>query len=436
MPRRKLRHTGNSTAEPAPRGSPRSLRGKRILLGVTGGIAAYKSCYLVRELGRAGADVRVVMTDAATKFVTPLTFSALSGHEVELDLWSVNQSTDSNIGTRHINLANWADLILIAPASATTIAKLTHGLADNLLTIVALATKSPIVLAPTMDADMYLNPVTQSNLTLLRERGYFVIPPEEGEHASGFTGPGRLPEIDRIIQFIEGILQQHHLDLKNKKILVTAGPTHEAIDPVRFIGNRSSGKMGFALANAAALRGANVTLVSGPVHLQTPRLVKRIDVESARQMYDAVVRHAKSADAVIMAAAVADFTPVKKSGHKIKKQKGAAGMALELTHTRDILRSLGEKKNGTVLVGFALETDNELNHAIEKLKEKKLDLIVLNSLKDEGAGFGADTNVVTIIDRTGKQEKLAKMPKFDVANAILDRVKKFMENRSTTPPGR
>jgi phosphopantothenoylcysteine decarboxylase/phosphopantothenate--cysteine ligase len=402
------------------------LRGKHILLGVTGGIAAYKSCYLVRELGRAGAEVKVVMTDAATKFVTPLTFSALSGQEVELDLWSVNQSTDSLIGTRHINLANWADLFLIAPASATTIAKLTHGLADNLLTIVALATKHPIVLAPTMDADMYLNPITLQNLTVLRERGFFVIPPEEGEHASGLRGPGRLPEIDHIIRFLDDILEKHHLDLKKKKILVTAGPTYEAIDPVRFIGNRSSGKMGFALANAASLRGADVTLVAGPVHLQTPRTVQRVDVESAQQMHNAVIRHARTADVVIMAAAVADFTPAKTTKQKIKKQQGDDGMTLELTHTTDILRALSNENTGAILVGFALETDDELNHAKAKLKEKKLDLIVLNSLKDEGAGFGAETNVVTIIDRSGKIEKLPRMPKFEVANAILDRVKKLL----------
>ncbi|MGH2566960.1 MAG: bifunctional phosphopantothenoylcysteine decarboxylase/phosphopantothenate--cysteine ligase CoaBC, partial [Bacteroidota bacterium] len=232
------------------------LRGKNILLGITGGIAAYKSCYLVRELGRAGAVVKVVMTDAATKFVTPMTFSALSGHDVELDLWSTNQSTNDpperpgrsgragNIGTRHINLANWADLFVIAPASATTIAKLTHGLADNLLTIVALATTGPIALAPTMDADMYLNPITQRNVDLLRERGYFVIPPDEGEHASGLKGPGRLPEVESIIRFLDDILEKRNLDLRKKKILVTAGPTFEAIDPVRYIGNRSSGKMG------------------------------------------------------------------------------------------------------------------------------------------------------------------------------------------------
>ncbi len=413
------------------------LRGKHILLGVTGGIAAYKSCYLVRELKRAGAEIRVVMTDSATKFITPLTFSALSGNDVELDLWSNNQATDSNIGTRHISLANWADLFVIAPASATTIAKLTHGLADNLLTIVALATKGPIALAPTMDADMYLNSVTIQNLALVRERGYFVIPPDEGEHASGLKGPGRLPEVETIIRFIENILKRHHFDLKKKKILVTAGPTYEAIDPVRFIGNRSSGKMGFALANAAALRGAEVTLVTGPVHLQTPRNVKRIDVESAQQMYDAVVRLAKSADAVIMAAAVADFTPATKAQQKIKKRDGQDGLRLHLTHTKDILRALGGQparpdkpgsggKNGAVLVGFALETNDEMKNAKEKLKKKNLDFIVLNSLNDEGAGFGSETNVVTIIDKSGKMEKLGRLPKFDVANAILDRVKKLL----------
>ncbi len=402
------------------------LRGKHILLGVTGGIAAYKSCYLVRELGRTGAEVKVVMTDAATKFITPLTFSALSGHDVELDLWSTNQSTNTNIGTRHINLANWADLFVVAPASATTIAKLTHGLADNLLTIVALATKNPIALAPTMDADMYVNPITLQNLTLLRERGFFVIPPEEGEHASGLKGPGRLPEVEQIIRFLDGILEHHHLDLKKKKILVTAGPTHEAIDPVRYIGNRSSGKMGFALANAAALRGADVTLVTGPVHLETPRSVKRVDVESAQEMYNEVLRHAKSADAVIMAAAVADFTPEKKAQQKIKKKNGAEGVELRLTHTKDILQSLGVGKKGAVLVGFALETNDELKNAKEKLMKKNLDLIVLNSLKDKGAGFGSDTNVVTIIEKSGKTEKLGKLLKFDVANAVLDRVKKLL----------
>ncbi len=401
------------------------LRGKHIVLGVTGGIAAYKSCYLVREMKRAGAEVKVVMTSSAAKFVTPLTFSALSGHDVYADLWMANQDTKSDIGTRHVDLANWADVFLVAPASAHTIAKLTQGLADNFLTVLALACTRPIVLAPTMDADMFLNESTQKNLTLLRERGYFVIPPDKGEHASGLKGPGRLPDIGPIIKFVEDVLEKLHQDLKKKKILVTAGPTYEAIDPVRFIGNRSSGKMGFAIANAAALRGAQVILVSGPVALETPRNVERIDVESAKQMHDAVAANAKKVDVVIMAAAVSDFTPEKVSKEKIQKNGTDSVPQLKLTSTTDILASLGKKKNGQVLVGFALETHDELKHAKEKLQKKNLDFIVMNSLK-ETAVFGSDTNVVTLIDRKGKVQKLPKMSKFDIANEILDRVKTLL----------
>lgn len=403
------------------------LRGKHILVGITGGIAAYKVCHLVRDLKKAGADVKVVMTEAATRFVTPLTFSALSGHEVTSDLWTRNQSTGSDIGTQHIDLANWADVYVIAPASANTIAKITYGLSDNLLTIVALASRGPILLAPTMDADMYMNPVTQRNIAKLQERGYFVVSPEEGEHASGLKGPGRLPEVQVIINSIERVLDKSVQDLKGKKILVTAGPTYEAIDPVRFIGNRSSGKMGFALANVAALRGATVTLVTGPVHLETPRNVTRVDVESAEQMHTAVLAHAGRSDAVIMAAAVADYAPQAPARNKIKKEAVTKQFSLALTETPDILHSLGQKKKkGTVLIGFALETQDELRNAQEKLKKKNLDLIVLNSLKDKGAGFGSDTNVVTIVDRKGKPEKLPLMSKFDVANEILNRLKKLL----------
>jgi phosphopantothenoylcysteine decarboxylase / phosphopantothenate---cysteine ligase len=403
------------------------LRGKHILVGVTGGIAAYKVCYLVRDLRKAGAEVKVVMTEAATKFVTPLTFSALSGHAVLGNIWATDQSTLSAVGTQHIDLANWADVYVIAPASANTIAKITYGMTDNLLTIVALASRSPIVLAPTMDADMYINPVTQQNISRLQQRGFFIVPPDEGEHASGLTGPGRFPETRVIVETIERVLDGAIQDLKGKKIVVTAGPTYEAIDPVRFIGNRSSGKMGFALAHAAALRGATVTLISGPVHLETPRSVERIDVESAEQMRDAVVKHAATSDAVIMAAAVADYAPAKSARTKIKKQPGTKPAALELTETPDILRTLGrKKKKGTVLVGFALETDNELRNAREKLTKKHLDLIVLNSLRDDGAGFGVDTNVVTILDTTGTAAKLSLMPKFDVANEILNRLKDLL----------
>lgn len=401
-----------------------SLAGKRILVGVTGGIAAYKVCYLVRECIKAGADVRVIMTPAATRFVTPLTFSTLTGSEVLSDLWETNQSTSSPIGTRHIDLANWCDLYLIAPASANTIAKLTYGMADTLVTIVALACTRPIVLAPTMDADMFLNETTQHNLGVLRERGFFVIPPEEGEHASGLEGPGRLPEVGVILGYLEKVISASYRDLEGKNILVTAGPTYEAIDPVRFIGNRSSGKMGFAIATAAALRGARVTLVSGPVALQTPRNVERINVESARQMYEQVTARAGTADAVIMASAVADFTPAQRADKKIKKTESVP--LIQLTPTVDILASLRQRNKSAVLVGFALETDNEIANARAKLTSKGLDFIVLNSLKDEGAGFGTDTNVVTLIGKDGTIEKLPKMSKFDVANVLLDRVRKLL----------
>ena len=400
------------------------LRGKHILVGVTGGIAAYKVCYLVRDLRKAGANVKVVMTEAAARFVSALTFSALSGHNVESDLWAVNQSSGSDIATRHIDLATWADAFVIAPASANTIAKLTYGLSDNLLTIIALASRCPILIAPTMDADMYINPVTQQNLSRLQERGYVVIPPDEGELASGLKGPGRLPEIQVIIDAVEQALTTSSRDLKGKNILVTAGPTFEPIDPVRFIGNRSSGKMGFAIARAAAQRGATVTLISGPVSLETPRAVHRIDVGSAAQMYDAVLGHAPRAHAVIMAAAVADYRPAAQSKQKIKKQSDP--LTLQLTNTQDILFSLGQKKRkNTVLVGFALETENELANAREKLNKKNLDFIVLNSLKDKGAGFGGDTNVVTIVPKRGKAEKLPLMSKFDIGNEILNRLKKL-----------
>jgi len=284
-----------------------------------------------------------------------------------------------------------------------------------------------LLLAPTMDADMYLNPVTQQNVGRLQERGYHIVPPDSGELASGLKGPGRLPEIQVIMDEIERVLDKSIQDLKGKKILVTAGPTYEAIDPVRFIGNRSSGKMGFAIANAAAQRGARVTLVAGPVHLETPRNVTRIDVESAHEMHSAVLAQAAKADAVIMAAAVADFAPQTRARKKIKKDSSGDHLTLSLSPTDDILKSLSEKKKkGVLLVGFALETDDEIRNAKEKLTRKKLDFIVLNSLKDTGAGFGTDTNIVTIIDKKGKVEKLARMSKFDVASQILNRVKKLL----------
>jgi len=402
------------------------MRGKHVLVGVTGGIAAYKVGYLVRDLVKSGAEVKVMMTEAGTRFVTPLTFSALSKNPVFTDLWTNNQSSDSDISTQHIDLANWAEVLVITPASANTIAKLAYGISDNLLAVVALATTRPIILAPTMDAEMYLNPVTQNNLTSLKERGYIIIPPVEGELASGLSGPGRLPEIKIIIETIGKVLDQSYQDLKKKRILVTAGPTYEAIDPVRFVGNRSSGKMGFAIANAAAQRGAEVTLVAGPTHLETPRNVTRIDVESAQEMLTAVLTHTKKTDAVIMAAAVADYRPANPAKHKIKKHSSRKGLELQLEATTDILALLGNKKRSMTLVGFALETKDELAGAKEKLRKKNLDLIVLNSYGKQNRVFGSNLNTVAMIDKRGKVEQLPILPKFDVANKILNKIKTLL----------
>ena len=402
------------------------MQGKHILIGVTGGIASYKVAYLVRTLVKSGAEVKVMMTEAGMRFVTPLTFSALSKNTVLTDLWTTSQSSDSDISTQHIDLANWADVLVIAPASANTIAKLTCGISDNLVTVVTLATTRPIILAPTMDAEMYLNTITQKNLVALKERGYIIIPPAEGELASGLSGVGRLPEVKIIVETIEKVLDQSNQDLKKKRILVTAGPTYEAIDPVRFVGNRSSGKMGFAIANAAARRGADVILIAGPTHLETPRSVKRIDVESAQEMLNAVLTHFKKTDAVIMAAAVADYKPINPEKNKIKKKSDNKTLELKLEATPDILSTLSKQKKNTVLVGFALETTDTFANAKEKLRKKNLDLIVLNSFSEQNRVFGSDINTVALIDRRGGLEKLSALPKFDVANKILDKVKTLL----------
>lgn len=403
------------------------LKNKKILLGVTGGISAYKMCTVVRLLKKTDAQVRVLMTQSATQFVTPLTFSTLSQEEVIVSLWHESNRASTTLSVKHIDLGVWADVMLIAPATANMIAKITHGIADDVVSSTVLALRCPLLIAPAMDVDMFLNEATQENLSTLRERGCHILPPVEGELASGLVGPGRLPEPEAIVAFVESILKKTPRDLQGKKILVTAGPTHEPIDPVRFISNRSSGKMGFAIANASAQRGANVTLISGPVSLGTPKNVTRIDVETAEQMREAVMHHAKKCDAIIMAAAVADYAPKKPAANKIKKDElASSGLTLELKPTFDILRDLGAKKNGTVLVGFALETQDELKNAKEKLRKKNLDLIILNSTRDEGAAFGADTNVVTIISKDGKVEKLPKMPKFDVSVEILNRVVKLL----------
>ncbi|MBP8975918.1 MAG: bifunctional phosphopantothenoylcysteine decarboxylase/phosphopantothenate--cysteine ligase CoaBC [Bacteroidetes bacterium] len=403
-----------------------TFNGKHILLGVTGGIAAYKVAYLVRQLVKVGADVRVMMTEAATHFVTPVTFAALSRHPVHTDLWKNENPEDSNISVSHVRLAQWADIVVIAPATANTIAKLTHGIADNILTVVTLATPKPILLVPAMDVDMYINEATQQNLATLKMRGYYVEEPPSGELASGIYGQGRLPEVESIVEKISNILDKSIQDFKNQTIVVTAGPTYEAIDPVRFIGNRSSGKMGFAIATAAMQRGAKVILISGPTSLETPRNVKRINVESAQEMLTAVRNNVQKAHALIMSAAVADFTPVQVAKDKLKKSSASPSLQLTLNPTPDILAEIGKKKKKLVTVGFALETKDELASAREKLQKKNLDVIVLNSFNKKNLVFGSDLNTVTFIDRYGEVVEYPKLPKIDVANKILDKIKTLL----------
>ncbi len=399
------------------------MQGKHILLGVTGGIAAYKTAYLVRELVKTGADVQVVMTPSATEFITPLTLSVLSRREVVVEMFPRSPDTPTMQWTRHVELGLWADVMLVAPASANTIAKIAHGLADNFLTTLILALRCPLVVAPAMDMDMYVNEATQRNIVRLREQGCSIIEPESGELASGLSGPGRLPEVDVLMERLRLVLSVASRDLAGKRVLVTAGPTQEPIDPVRYVGNRSSGKMGFALAAAAAQRGAEVTLVAGPVGLATPRNVRRIDVTTAREMEHAVLREFPGTDALLMAAAVADFSPVSPAERKIKRDQIAEGRwSLELARNTDILKAAGEQKKKQVLVGFALETDDGEESARRKLAAKNCDIIVLNSAVAEGAGFGTDTNIVTIIAADGSVERLPRLPKIDVAHKILSRI--------------
>jgi phosphopantothenoylcysteine decarboxylase/phosphopantothenate--cysteine ligase len=399
------------------------LKGKHIILGVTGGIAAYKMPWLVREFIKGGADVQVVMTRNATQFVTPLTFATLSKREVIVEMFPSNPDQATMQWTRHIDLALWADMMLVAPATANTIAKIAHGMADDFLSTIVLALRCPLAIAPAMDLDMYQNETTQRNIDALSETGCFIIPPETGELASGLSGPGRLPEPDKLLALVESILEKSHQDLKDKRVLVTAGPTREPIDPVRYVGNRSSGKMGFALANAAAQRGAQVTLISGPVMLKTPRNVRRIDVQTACEMLEATQKEFTLSDVVVMAAAVADYAPSTQAEQKLKREAHPSEtFTLTLKRNPDILKSLGEQKTMQVLVGFALETNDGIVNAQKKLKSKNLDAIVLNNPLEEGAGFETETNIVTVITADGTMAELPKMSKFDVANEILNRV--------------
>lgn len=390
------------------------LQGKRILLGVTGGIAAYKAAELLRILVKEGAEVWVVMTRAAMEFVAPLTFQALSGNPVRTDLFSSSQEGQ----IEHISLADMAQAALIAPATANFIAKLAHGIADDMLTTTLLAVKCPVVVCPAMNVNMYENPATQANLSVLKSRGATVVEPEEGELACGWEGRGRLAELDTIVEAVKMALSPK--DLTGERILVTAGPTLEAIDPVRFISNRSSGKMGYAVARVARRRGARVTLVSGPTALKPPPWVEFVPVESASQMREAVLEHLAASTVVIKAAAVADYSPVEVEKEKIKK--GVGEWSLLLKKTPDILWEVGSRKGDRVVIGFAAETSDLLANARGKLQEKNLDLIVANDVTHPQGGFGVDTNKVILLGRDGTIVDLPVMSKEEVAWAILDRV--------------
>lgn len=392
------------------------LSGKNILLGVTAGIAAYKTAFLTRLLVKAGAEVKVVMTPAATEFITPLTLSVLAKNPVYVNFTNEDESEER--WHSHVDLGLWADYMLIAPATANTIAKIRNGLADNLLVATYLSAKCPVFVAPTMDLDMYLHPSTQKNIEVLKSYANIIIPPEEGELASGLEGPGRMAEPEAIIAFMEKHIDKD-LPLKNKKVLITAGPTYEAIDPVRYIGNHSSGKMGFELARQAESMGAQVTLVTGPTNLDCSDTgINRIDVVSAAEMFKAVFEHYENVDIAIAAAAVADYKPVEKATQKIKKS--SIDMQLELTKTKDILKAMGQEKKDQFLMGFALETQDEINNAQKKITAKNLDAIVLNSLNDDGAGFQYDTNKIKIIDRNDKIKPFSLKNKKEVAKDIFN----------------
>ncbi len=395
--------------------------GKKIILGVTGCIAAYKSAYLIRELIKRGAEVKVVMTPSAAEFISPLTLSTISGNEVIIRTFPQSQNNGTSLSTWHIDYAVWADLMIIAPATINTVAKIAHGLADNALTTLVSALRCPLLVSPAADVDMYQNKITQQNIRKLEDAGYFTIHAEEGELASGLSGKGRMPEIEKIISAAEIILSGYKKDLSGKKILVTAGPTYEDIDPVRFIGNRSSGKMGFEIAKAAFLRGAVVTLISGPAKESAYPEIKLIKIRTAGELKKSVEKELENNDVLIMSAAVADYKPVLVSNKKIKKEDKLS--SIKVTETDDILSLIDKGKK--VVVGFALETDNEVKNASRKLKEKNLDMIVLNSLKDKKSGFEVDTNKVTVINKNGKLTKFPLLTKFQAANKILSEIIKI-----------
>ena len=396
---------------------------KKVILGISGGISAYKSVYIASGLKKKGYDVHVIMTDNAAKFVTPLTFETMSGNKVVTDTFDPANEAP----TEHIALGQSADLVLIAPATANTIAKLAHGIADNMLTTTMVACTCPVLISPAMNTAMYENPATQANLETLRERGYEIIEPAEGMLACGVEGKGKMPEPDVLIDYVEQWVSKEK-DMAGLKVLVTAGPTQEAIDPVRYITNHSSGKMGYAIAKMAARRGADVTLVSGRTALPQERFVETVDILSAQDMFDAVTSRAPEMDIIIKAAAVADYRPAEVATEKIKKSDAAAGRSVELEPTMDILGYLGQnRKEGQFLCGFAMETQNLLENAAAKLVKKNVNMICANSLKTKGAGFAGDTNVITVMTRKGMKQ-LPLMSKLEAADAILDEI---MQQRSS-----
>jgi phosphopantothenoylcysteine decarboxylase/phosphopantothenate--cysteine ligase len=397
------------------------LSGKKILLGISGGIAAYKTANLVRLLIKAGAQVQVVMSPASLHFVTPLTLATLSKNPVYSTFY--NEEEGNGEWNNHVELGLWADFMLIAPATANTLSKMANGNCDNLLIATYLSAKCPVYFAPAMDLDMYKHPSTLDSFHKLKTFGNIMIPAESGELASGLVGEGRMAEPENIVAFLEKDIASK-LPLKGKKILITAGPTYEAIDPVRFIGNHSSGKMGFDIADEAANNGAEVILVSGPTHLNVKNnSVKVVRVTSAQEMYDACHKYYNEVDVAIAAAAVADYRPKNVANQKIKKNEST--FSIELEKTKDILASLGEEKKKQFLIGFALETENEIEHAKQKIQKKNLDLIVLNSLNDKGAGFGQPTNKVTFISKDFEIEPKELKSKEEVAQDIINKVIQF-----------
>jgi len=397
------------------------LKERQILLGISGGIAAYKACELVRLLIRAGARVQVVMTENAARFVSPLTFATLSQKPVYVNMF--DQASGPLV---HIELADKAELLVIAPATANIIGKIANGIADDLLSTLYLAARAKVLVCPAMNVNMYEHPAVQENLKKLKERGVMVLEPDSGELACGWEGKGRLPEPDLILEACEYAVAEK--DFLGKKIMITAGPTREAIDPVRFISNRSSGKMGYALSRAAKARGAEVVLISGPTSLRPPLGVKLVKVESAEEMKKACEKYSKDANVIIKAAAVADFTPKARVGAKIKKEKGAP--VIEFEKTPDIVAELGRKKRpDQILVGFAAETEDLVKNAKRKLREKNLDIIVANDISKKGAGFDVDTNIATILPRAGRTEYLPKLTKLELSYKILDKITKLLSRR-------